>query len=107
LTHYPTAKTTDLLGFSQGGATAARWATAGVVKCSHFISWASIFPPEVEINGFTQQVDKLSFVIGNDDIYFQGDNYDQALAWYREMNATIVPFSGKHDIDIETLTTLL
>lgn len=38
---------TIVLGFSQGGATAARWVTSTNIKCDHFIAWGSVFPPDL------------------------------------------------------------
>ena len=45
--------TLHLLGFSQGGATAARFYQQHPELCSQLILWASVFPPDIETVSYT------------------------------------------------------
>jgi predicted esterase len=94
-----------LLGFSQGGATAARWHELGNYEATYFVLWASVFPPDLQFeptkNAFVHS--KNYFVLGNDDPYY-------TLSKRTEMTASIAPlgfdhlsFEGKHTIHSETL----
>lgn len=98
-----------LLGFSQGGATAARWHQKGDFKAHHFILWASVFPPDLSFEGskegmFTSQ---NYFIVGNEDEYFKQEienlkNFYQQQSFLTEF----ITFQGTHDIDTPTLQVL-
>jgi predicted esterase len=90
-------KKIDLLGFSQGGATAARWYFSDTEQFDHLILWASVFPPDLEkpaleING------KNYFVLGNQDEYYSEAQQLSEIASYKEIGFNTIHFDGKHDI---------
>jgi predicted esterase len=96
-----------VLGFSQGGATAARWVVAETVPCTHFISWASVFPPDVDpdvLHGISM---KRSFCLGKDDPYFNEHEAQKTIDFYKSLNFEIHTFEGKHDIEPSVLAKLL
>ena len=100
-------KKTIVLGFSQGGATAARWVASTNMKCDHFIAWGSVFPPDLsEIDKPINAVKKTA-VFGNNDHYFPAEELTKVQADYNLQNFKCVIFEGAHDIDIKTLTTIL
>ena len=43
------ASRSTVLGFSQGGATAARWVAGGRVNAARLVVWGSQFPPELDL----------------------------------------------------------
>jgi predicted esterase len=95
-----------LLGFSQGGATAARWYFSNPKQFDHLILWASVFPPDLdkpalEING------KNYFVLGNQDEYYTEEQQLSEIATYKEIGFNTIYFEGKHDIHQATLSKLL
>jgi predicted esterase len=95
-----------LLGFSQGGATAARWYFSDSEQFDHLILWASVFPPDLdkpalEING------KNYFVLGNQDEYYTEEQQLSEIEAYKEIGFNTVHFEGKHDIHQATLNELL
>ncbi len=106
-TKYSSIKTITVLGFSQGGATAARWIASAGFSCNHFISWASVFPPDVTIVSFEHIAEKTTFVVGKNDEYFPEKTRVEHCDWYKKLGAEIITFDGKHDIHIETLNQLL
>jgi predicted esterase len=95
-----------LLGFSQGGATAARWHEFGSYSADVFILWASVFPPDLEFN--PQQTSLLKsdnyFVIGKNDPFFKGKETELKDQFNsKEFTFKIIDFDGKHDIAKEPL----
>ena len=94
-----------VLGFSQGGATAARWC-AKLPDTVPMILWASVFPPDLAINTFPSAT-KHYFVLGKDDPYFKGEAYREALDFYRTHGFQVNEFDGEHRIEIESLKKIL
>jgi predicted esterase len=94
-----------LLGFSQGGATAARWYHQGPSRFHQFILWASVFPPDIEKP--VQTEGKKHFVLGTEDPYYTEENQVTECAYFSELGYRNHRFEGKHDIDQPTLLTIL
>ncbi|MFT5778824.1 MAG: putative esterase [Crocinitomicaceae bacterium] len=97
-----------LLGFSQGGATAARWEQLGTVKFDALILWACVFPPD--LNPWTMEKTASRnhfFVMGSEDEFFSTDKQQKLVDHYDAMGYQIIPYLGKHDLNNETLTKIL
>jgi len=97
-----------VLGFSQGGATAARWYYSNR-GFNQLIMWASVFPPDLSLN---QELKKDSqnqnyFVLGDLDEYFQDDLFQKELKTFEDLGFKTRVFNGKHDIEIVTLQKIL
>jgi len=101
----PTAQLT-LLGFSQGGATAARLYQADPALFSQLILWASVFPPDIAMQQFPQG-NKMDFVIGSNDPYFAAESKAKIQEEYLALGFDIHTFEGVHDLDLQTLLALL
>ena len=92
-----------LLGFSQGCATACRWAVQGIVKFERLILWAGLFPPDMD---FAKGHDLLSasktyMVIGDEDPFLTPERlqeFDQ-LAAQLGIRPEKITFHGKHEIN--------
>lgn len=97
----------SVLGFSQGGATAARWIQAGLVPCDDFISWASVFPPDVTMDIDNPLAETSYFVLGDQDPYFPETIREEVLQQHRDLGFQIITFPGNHDIDTTVLNQLL
>ena len=95
-----------LLGFSQGGATAARLYQSCPDLFEKLILWASVFPPDVSVQDF-EKAGNLHFAIGNQDPYFLEAQKGEVLQTYRNLGFKIHVFEGKHDIDPTTLSKIL
>lgn len=100
---------TILLGFSQGGATAARWYENSTIQFNHLVMWASVFPPDLQMNlkSTTVKTGKNIFVLGNDDPFFNSEEQSKVLEFYKTIGFGLIQFKGKHDIDLATLKVLL
>ena len=94
-----------VLGFSQGGATAARW-NAQRKDIDQLILWASVFPPDLEESSFSNSKNG-TFVIGKHDEFYDAAAQDKEIKKYRSLSFEIVEYDGKHDIDADTLKNLL
>jgi predicted esterase len=101
-----TAARIYLLGFSQGGATAARLYQSCPDLFEMLILWASVFPPDVSVQDFAK-AENLHFAIGNLDPYFLETQKGEVLQTYRNLGFKIHEFEGKHDIDPTTLSKIL
>lgn len=95
-----------ILGFSQGGATAARWINHSNNKIDKIIQWASVYPEDLEID-FEKHIDDKIFVLGDNDEYFQGDAQKEILNKYKDKNYQCIQFTGNHDIDAECLLKIV
>ena len=98
--------TLHLLGFSQGGATAARLYQQCPEWFAQLILWASVFPPDLEKQTFPK-TKKLDFVLGKQDPYFDKENQLKVLHEYATLGFKTHTFQGLHDLDQQTLLSLL
>lgn len=97
-----------ILGFSQGGATAARWYYSGNNRAHQLIMWASVFPPDLRIEEelITNESNGV-FVLGTNDPYFQEINDKLAIDHFQQLGFTTILFDGVHDLDECTLLKIL
>lgn len=86
-----------LLGFSQGGATAARWSTQRK-DIDQLILWASVFPPDIEKSA-SSQFKKGTFVIGKQDEFYDSAAQAKEISNYKNLGFEIIEYEGKHDIE--------
>jgi predicted esterase len=97
-----------LVGFSQGGATAARFFYAKRQKIDHLILWASVFPPDLNIkNEIASSSSKNFFFLGSDDPYFTEEERLKVVNFYSKMNYSIIQYPGNHSIDDFYLNKIL
>ncbi len=88
----------NIVGFSQGGATACRWLANGKIKCANFILWASVFPEDMSFEK----------IIGVNTFFLYGDKdkyvTEERIATQKEIfkksgiNIKTTIFNGKHDV---------
>ncbi|MDH4474018.1 MAG: hypothetical protein QE487_15530 [Fluviicola sp.] len=98
-----------VIGFSQGGATATRWIANGAIKPNGFVSWASVFPPDITSmtkEDFDPSMKKW-FVLGTEDPYFDLNNAEIACNEYREKQFEVLRFSGQHDLNAPLVEQLI
>lgn len=94
----------NIIGFSQGGATASRWVANGKVNPTNFILWSSVFPDEMEFETFGQNFS--TFILYGDNDEFSTDGHikkQENLLGESGMNYKIIEFIGTHDIPKEIL----
>lgn len=103
----PHYKQIILLGFSQGGATAARFCYRNKITISGLILWASVFPPDVNQESISLFEGEKYFVLGDNDEFFNEESQKEALDLQTNLGYTNVYFEGKHDVDISVLNAIL
>jgi predicted esterase len=100
-----------ILGFSQGSATASRWALSGRSKFARLILWAGIFPPDMNFEAGSKILkDKdVLMVYGTKDPFLTDERFTEMRTLTKKINAKVkeVRFEGEHDIDEATLISLL
>ena len=98
-----------ILGFSQGGATAARWVQLGRLPKVNFILWASVFPPDLPFqSAFLDKIDQFDFVLGRKDEFFdEPDTRSKIINAMQNAGARIIEYDGAHDIDPELVAQIV
>jgi predicted esterase len=96
-----------VLGFSQGGATAARWNSINLIP--NQIYWASVFPPDLDSKTIISIENRANkhFVLGTQDEYFNSEQQLTTLAFYSNLGCNTHTFNGSHTIDNITLKQIL
>lgn len=94
----------NIIGFSQGGATAARWVSDNKIKCANLILWASVFPDDMEFEVLKTQTNSF-LLYGDDDEYVTPERIEKQKATLEKanINCKLIEFKGKHDVPAEVL----
>jgi len=97
-----------VLGFSQGAATAARWAALGARPLDRVVLWAGLMPSDVDLAEHRARFARTDVVVG------RGDEYTavHAAAHERRLHdqGIVAPtrwFDGGHRLDRATLRALV
>lgn len=100
-----------ILGFSQGAATASRWALSNSIHFKRLILWAGIFPNDMDFEKGKQllKTKDVKIVYGKNDPFLNESRFGEmkALAEKLEVNPEQIVFEGAHEIHEPTLLTLL
>lgn len=96
-----------VLGFSQGGATAARWVDQNPTIFKGVCLWACVFPPDIHSSQLQYRDLIRLFVIGKQDEYYQGKEQINVLDFYEKSGFEIIIYNGNHDLHSETLLSVL
>lgn len=92
---------TSIIGFSQGAATASRWA-ASHIPFDKLILWAGIFPPDMDFekaaHTFTDK--EIYYVYGTEDPFLTKERMNEMkeLSSKLGVDPSILSFKGGHDI---------
>ena len=96
-----------LLGFSQGTATACRWAVRGRAKVDRLVLWAGLLPPDVDPAAEAVKLRALDLVLvaGERDDYAGGPKLAEQSAALEAAGVPhrVVTFPGGHEIDERAL----
>jgi predicted esterase len=100
-----------ILGFSQGAATATRWALQGNIPFQRLVLWAGIFPPDMDFEAGHKILEpkEVVAVYGKHDPFLTpariGEMKD--LSDKLGIKPRTVEFDGKHEVDELTLRQLI
>ncbi len=99
-----------LLGFSQGTATACRWALKSQKSFHRLILWGGDFPPDTPWNDVRHRLDQLDIhlVYGDEDAYIKPIflQRQREMLESNRVNYRLKTYQGGHDIHPETLLEL-
>jgi len=99
------------LGFSQGAATASRWAIHRRTGFQRLILWAGIFPPDLDFqSGRDVLKDKEVFLVyGKTDPFLNDSRFAEmhTISSGLGISPQQITFAGGHEIDEETLLKIL
>jgi predicted esterase len=100
----------NVLGFSQGGATANRWLTRGKARADRLIMWGSLMPQDADLEKAASyfRTTELVIVYGLRDQYSANgviDNFKKLLL-DSQIPHRVVTFDGGHRMDRDTLRSL-
>ena len=102
--------TVHVLGFSQGGASAARWVTMGRVDADRLILWASGLPHDLDLPAHVETIRRsaLTLVVGTKDDHVTPTLVaeQEALLAEHDIPYRLHTFAGAHKIDADALTRL-
>lgn len=89
-----------LFGFSQGCATAVRWAKHSSLPFGHLVLWAGDLPPESAIVMDQLAEDRIWMAYGDQDEYFTQSVFESRMAKIHEKHPGVrpFPFRGNHSI---------
>ncbi|MEN7550587.1 alpha/beta hydrolase [Rapidithrix thailandica] len=100
----------NLFGFSQGVATACRWAAFSQLPFRKMIIWAGIFPEDLSANHFTYLPEKpeVTIVMGRQDPYYRKWPFEEHLLRVEQAvgKPEVAFFDGKHEVQRELLGQL-
>jgi predicted esterase len=100
-----------ILGFSQGAATASRWAMTGKVEFRKLILWAGMFPPDMGSTGGNDRLKgkDVTLVYGTSDPFISDERFTEMTEIKERLGVRVEErtFDGGHDVDEPTLVTLI
>lgn len=103
--------TITLLGFSQGAATASRWALHKPDNFSRLVLWSGIFPPDMDFEKGKQVLGSktITMVYGKHDPYVTDTRLAEMTNLADRLGVTpeVITFTGGHEIDQDTLKQLI
>ena len=101
---------TTLFGFSQGAATAVRWAMNQQVEFDRLILWAGLFPPDINFEKGAElfKYKDVIEVLGKQDQFITEDRIQEMIKLNERLkiNPKIIEFEGVHEINQEILMNL-
>ncbi len=100
-----------LLGFSQGVATAARWACRGRARFDALIYWSGVFPPDLDLETEWPRMQgvRTYVALGDDDAFFDESLIQRTQTAFESngIEHEIIRFAGGHVVDSEALSHVL
>ncbi|SHO63835.1 alpha/beta hydrolase [Algoriphagus zhangzhouensis] len=100
----------NILGFSQGAATATRWASRWTEKVEHLVLWAGGFAHDLELMEAKEKfsLTKFTIVLGNQDSMITQESLEKQGELVKNLEKTveIIHFEGGHELNQEVLKKL-
>lgn len=104
-------RTIHVLGFSQGAATASRWALLGTPPVARLVLWSGAPAHDLDLEAHAPQLRRmdLTLVVGTKDSYVSPKDREAAQERLRhyDIPVTVHTFEGGHRLDEATLKTVV
>lgn len=101
----------NVVGFSQGAATASRWVAQSSVSIDRLILWAGIFPPDMDVVDAGKRFSNMEVinVYGKKDPFLDDIKFKEQSKIVQSLGITAptITYDGVHDIDRATLLALV
>lgn len=99
----------NVLGFSQGVATASRWVVNTEAHFNKIILWAGEPAMEMDYSLSKNKFSNASFICGNNDPFITETNIKSIKDFFSnaEIPMLFKSFEGKHELDAALLSQLL
>ncbi|EIM74801.1 phospholipase/carboxylesterase [Nitritalea halalkaliphila LW7] len=112
LSPYPQPPKLYVLGFSQGAATASRWATQTPFPISGLALWGSGFAADIQVAQAKEslgKIEKLCVILGEQDEWVTPESLAKQEAFIQETGLPVqrLTFQGGHEIDAETFVKVI
>lgn len=100
----------NVLGFSQGGSTAARWFVNGNSRINKLFIWSSDIAKDVDFIAFKKKSTEteIFYVYGSEDSSYSNKNFSDSMNFMNEneIRFSEKKFIGGHEINKEMLKSL-
>ena len=99
-----------VLGYSQGVSVALRYIAKRKLQCSQLILHSGGIPKELNAEDFNFLDTKVSMIYGIQDEYLNDERIASETKRVQELfnnNATILPFEGKHIVNVNLINDLI
>lgn len=111
LSQYQERPQINVLGFSQGAATATRWASRWIGEVRQLVLWAGGFAQDMILEAAKEKFSKTKFtlVLGDKDEFITPESIEiqQGLIENLQKEVKKLTFQGGHEIDTEMLSIIL
>lgn len=101
----------NVLGFSQGVATATRWVLRGSVRPERLVLWGDFTPPDLDLTRAREVLEEIDVVTvrGTSDPAISARLAEEEAMRLHEAGIRVrtVLYDGGHDIETDTLVTLM
>jgi len=99
-----------ILGYSQGVSVAMRYIVKRKLQCAQLILHSGGIPKELNAEDFSFLDAKVSMIYGTQDEYLNDERIASETKRVQELfenKAIILPFEGKHVVNVELINTLV
>ncbi len=96
----------EVHGFSQGAATAARWAVNGALAVDRLVLWGGGVPPDLDLVRLRETLRApLHLMVGSEDPYVTADAVAREVARLEQAGVPhrLTRFAGGHRVDVTAL----
>jgi predicted esterase len=102
-------KSVNVLGFSQGVATASRWVSHSKNHFDKVVLWAGEPASDIEYSSNEHKIGALLYVVGKDDPYIEANQLAMIKDRFEvaQMKVQYITFDGKHELNEAILSQIL